>query len=303
MTELPITPLQAVPDFFTPRGAGPAVFLKREDLLPFGGGNKVRRLLCWLDEQVRAGRPPGRVAALSDQGSHTFGVLSRMAAEGRTPIRSLLFWERATPPTPYSRRIREGYLHRPDVVVQPGSLPGLLLRCASSRLFKRSEVAVLGIGGSVRTVAQPYRGVFAECREQLGGQGKGRARTWHVLPVASGNMADDFLRSIREGGRHNHRLVGVLTGPLPSRLLMRLHYGRERKMTLLRMPLLAWQQYLEAAAEFFGRTGVWLDPNHAIHAARALARLKCSAGPDDAIVLWVTCPFIPDLDFSAAGSP
>ena len=47
--------------------AGPRLFLKREDLLPFGGGVKVRRSL-----PLAADGDPRPIAVLSDRGAHTF---------------------------------------------------------------------------------------------------------------------------------------------------------------------------------------------------------------------------------------
>lgn len=291
MIELPVTPLQPVPDYFGRHAGGPRVFLKREDLLPFGGGNKVRRFLCWLQERSDKGQLAGsRVAALSDRGAHTFLVLARMAASGRLPVRSLLFWERATASSPYSEKVRQGYLDRADVKVHSGGLLSLLLRYAWARLFRRTALCVLGIGGSARTVGQPYRGVFLECTRQLAEHGHETVRTWHVFPIASGNMADGFLRTMREESLRNHRLIGVLTGPMPSRLWVRLRYALETRLSLLRLPRMKWRQFQEMAASFHRRTGVWVDPNHAIYAALALDRLPSAVGPKDAVVLWITCP-------------
>ena len=76
---------------------------KREDLLPYGGGSKVRRLAPWL----RALPAASGVACLSDVGSHTFLVLARLLASGEFPVERLLFLERRVPTTPYREALRD----------------------------------------------------------------------------------------------------------------------------------------------------------------------------------------------------
>ena len=43
-------------------GGGPILYLKREDLLPYGGGHKMRRLLAWAEGVKFAGQSPETIA-------------------------------------------------------------------------------------------------------------------------------------------------------------------------------------------------------------------------------------------------
>jgi hypothetical protein len=302
MIELPPTPLQGVPK--DPAKTEPALFLKREDLLPFGGGNKVRRFLFWLKELSESESSPGThlrnktVAVLSDRGAHTFRVLTRMLEGEVSPIASLVFWERATPGTPYSNRIRRTYMNHPNISVRSGASLEMFLRFLWTKCLGASGTEVMGVGGSVSTKGQPYRKVFEECLRQLAELGKAETRVWHLFPVASGNMADFFLRAIREKTLTNHRVIGVLTGPvLLLRLFVRFKYLWERNIVLVRRPRLSWSEYEAAATRFFKRTGVWVDPNHMLYAASLLDDLPPFVRREDVVIFWVTCPFVQESDF------
>jgi hypothetical protein len=277
------------------------LFLKREDLLPYGGGNKVRRFLLWLKELSERegictnGVGSKTIAVLSDQGAHTFHVLTRMLEAEVSPVASLLFWERTKPKTAYSDNIRRAYLDRPNICVQSGASVEMLLRFLRTKWVVPRDTVVMGIGGSVRTKGQPYRGAFKECLRQLAEFGRAGARVWHLFPVASGNMADSFLRTIRDEKLTDHRVIGVLTGPgLLSRLMVRLKYLLKQNIVLVRRPKLSWPEYLAVATRFFKRTGVWVDPSHCSYAASLLEDLPRFICGDDVIVFWITCPFIED---------
>lgn len=294
MKTFPATPLEPVPSH-TKSGA-PQIFLKREDLLPFGGGNKVRRFAAWFE------RHPGlrKVGVLSDRGSHTFWVLSQMLSFERALDRhlSFVFWERRRALNPYVKRLQQGYLPHPRIEVVTGPFFWLALKYLKMKYFSGKRTATLGIGGQAPGVEEAYAEAMRECVEQLNAAGVSGKRVWHLFPVASGNMADGFLRFFRQAKLENHRICGILTGPRPSRAWMRLKYFFEPRVLLKRRRRVTWPRYERAAQDCFNRTGVWLDPRHTASAWRSLATLPQEIASDDVLVFWVTCPLIAAADFA-----
>lgn len=284
MNELPETPLEPFID--SPPG-GPTILFKREDRLPFGGGNKVRRFLTWLDER---GGGPRSAAAFSDAGSHTFAVLTRMLEAGTCGIERLLFWERARPNTPYVERVRRMYAKHPRIEVVRGPTWLLTLKRLFCKTFRRSNWNVMGIGGAVTTHTLVYEPVLNELVRQLDAAGFAGRRVWHLLPIASGNTAEGLRRVWRERGWTNHRMLGVLTGPRFTRWFVRRRFNRSDDVTLVSAPAVSYDDYVAEAETFLRRTGIRLDPVHTIHTARLLRNLPPCVTPDDVVVYWVTCP-------------
>jgi hypothetical protein len=262
------------------------VFLKREDLLPFGGGSKVRRLL---------GAPalrdaPRRIAVLSERGAHTFVALARMRAGGALGDRDLLFWERGTPRTPYAEGNRARYAAAEGVRVRPGPLPVLLLRMLAARLFRRRSTRVLGIGGTVAGGRAAHRAAFEECVRQLAEAGVAGGRVGHVVAAASGAMADGFLDAIEAARLEGHRVLAVLTGPRAARARLRLRWLGKRHVLAARAPRFGEDEERSRLEAFRARTGVRLDPRHVLPAAAWLDAPPAALAGADALVLWVTCP-------------
>lgn len=285
--ELPVTPLQRVPA----RNGRPggALFFKREDLLPFGGGNKVRRFLHFFE------RRPDRIhaAALSDRGAHTFGVLAAMRADPVLPLSRLTFYEHRVPANPYRERLARTYADCADIEVHRGAGALLWLRWRAAGLVRSSGRCRLGIGGRAPDADGAYTPVVDECVAQLADAGTPEGPVIHVFPMASGDMAGAFLRRFDERGLADHRVVGVMTGPRFSRAWLRLRYAGCARLTLRRARVLTWARYLEAAEACHAATGAWLDPVHAIHAWEALHRAP-GALADATVVLWVTCMHMHD---------
>jgi hypothetical protein len=304
MSDLVVTPLESLPAE-PAGGCGPAVFLKREDLLPYGGGNKVRRLLAWIDE-LPAATPaaaiacPQTIAVLSYRGASTFLVLAELFRHGVFPCQSLLFWESNRPATPYVDQVRRRYVGQPGIAIVSGSVPALLARMGWTKWFGRGKVAVLGIGGAVSPRSQPYRVALDECVRQLGEHRRPDGRIWHMLPAGSGTMLAGLAQAIHEAGYRDHRLIGVLTGPPISRRMLRWKYRGQRNVVLVLRQRMDWAEYLAAAMHFHERSGVWLDPTHTIYVAQTLAHLPAKVGPQDVVICWVTCPRISPLGDSPA---
>lgn len=251
-----------------PQGSPPGIrfFLKREDLLPFGGGNKVRRLMHW-----RKAHPQCReLTVLSDYGSHTFYSLSQMAPA----FDSLTFYERRCPSTPYREAVRKRYVDVPGVRIIQGSLPELWLHSQRDRRPR------LGIGGSLPSSAMAYRDPMRACIEQLTRMRIEGPSVLHVFPIATGTMADGFLQELKVQPGAQHTLVGVLTGHPLTRPWLRLRYLREPLLQLVRAPRpLAAPQH-----------GVFLDPNHGIYAWQALLHLVPTLQENSIVIFWITAP-------------
>lgn len=254
------------------------LYLKREDQLPFGGGNKVRRLLRWKE------RHPDlqRVAVLSDRGSHTFYCLSHMAKH----FNAITLYERACEATPYRECLREVYQSTPGVQVIEGSLPLLWLRS------QQEGERLLGIGGALPACANAYGAPMEECLDQLASEGKGHLPTWHVFPIASGTMADGFLQVLRERGVRNHQLCGVLTGHLLSKPWLHWRYRMQSNVSLWRTAPLSWSHYHALASQVYESSGLWVDPHHGIYCWSILPELCASLAlvRDSVLVYWVTSP-------------
>lgn len=298
MKPLPATPLEQIPSH-TASGM-PRIFLKREDLLPYGGGNKVRRFLSWWEENPHV----NRLGVLSDRGSHTFWTLAQML-EGpfkKSPLRSLVFFERRRAANPYVERLRQSYLNHPDIQVRTGRFLWLFSQYLKMKYFSRRNTATLGIGGQVPKPDACYGEAMEECVGQLAAAGAGKCRIWHLFPVASGNMAKSFLHYFRKKNLENHRILGILTGPRPARFWVRMKFLFEKRILLKRRKRVTWRRYQRAALDCHKSTGIWMDPRHAICAWRALARLPEEVSFNDVIVLWVTCPLIGSPDFPLIGS-
>lgn len=260
------------------------VYLKRLDLLPWGGGNKVPR----FDAFFREKGPLQRVAVMSDPGSHSFHILSHyLEREGEAGAASLLFLERRRPMTPYQAELRRRYLNRPEIRVIPGNQWIHLLRTLYYHTLKDPPVHVMGMGGHVRTKENPYESLFSECVDQLAGDERSTEIT-HLFPIASGNMADGFLEVIRRKQWTNHRLWGVMTGDPLTRPWLRLRFRKEKTLTLIRSESLNEASYWHRARKFYDDTGIWPDPTHTIHLLNTLD--KKMVQNSGVIIVWITQP-------------
>ncbi len=281
MIELPETPLQRV-------GAR-ELFLKREDLLPYGGGNKVPRFLHALAQR----NGERHVAALSDYGSHSFTVLTAMARDPALAIDELELWELPIPPDPYHDALAGRYAEAPNVTIRRGSTVGLVLRWVARG--RRAGVCRLGIGGTVKDAGQTYQPAVEACGRQLLEAGVGGPAV-HVLPLASGDTAVAVLSALRACGRDQDQVAGVITGPWIGHA--RLSLKKPEGFHLVKPRARSWDDYVAGARTCHGETGVWLDPSHTLPAWDSLDRLPAPLR-DLPTVMWVTCPELVTPPFPA----
>ncbi|MBD3421522.1 MAG: hypothetical protein GF398_15495 [Chitinivibrionales bacterium] len=268
-------------------GIADAVYLKREDLLPHGGGNKVRRFDRFFAER---GRIPVGIT-LSDAGAHTFIVLaSYLSTSQHAGAQKLIFLELNNPLSPYARRLRQTYSATDGIVTIRGPLLRQLLRLKWYELT--GKAISLGLGGDVTLHENPFGKALVECVAQLRDHSE-RRPVLHLFPYSSGVMARGFIEAIESSGMVGQNLQAVVTStsriarfvkPLAQRS-GRIHFAFARQIS--------WTTYCVRARSFFEHSGVWLDPVHTIHLAEILERRHFVR--HSALVVWITCPFI-DFD-------
>jgi hypothetical protein len=293
----PLSPLQRVPSLEKEQ----PVFLKREDLISPGGGNKVRRFQAFFEKHKDA----KKVATLSDPGAHTFQILKHFLKEnikedirdetedqGQLGAEQLIFLERDTPLTPYAEIIREHYRYHPDIRVSQASSFIQLLKYTFYKYASFGRVKTVGIGGNVKISPNPFEQAMEECLEQLQRAGV-EGDVVHLFPISSGNMADGFLHYVHRKGVGHHSFIGITTGDRLSIPWLKLKYVKEKKIKLIKPASYSYKGYCQKALAFHQKTSVWLDPIHTIHLTDALE--KHSFPQDSTIVLWITCPFIKKL--------
>jgi len=317
-----VTPLEPLVEGAGGSGSGRIIYLKREDVLPFGGGNKVRRFLAWLAEARRdsdssgADRGDGQsaklhrhldqfesIGVLSYRGAHTFLVLAEMFRRGLVPARSLTFWETQREPNPYTELVRRKYLDQPNIDVIGGGTVRLLGQMTWARIRGGPRRLVAPIGGSMAPVAPPYREPLDQCIAQLAALGHRSERVWHLIPASSGVMLDGLRRAIRDRGADDHRVIGVLTGPLAARLKVAWRSRAQRDVLLVQPQRTSWRSYLRLARSFFAQTGIWVDPTHMIYSVRVLRELPRAVQPCDIVVAWITCPRLDEMESLAERAP
>jgi len=287
------SPLQAAPEL-RPDGR---VFLKREDLLQPGGGNKVARFDAFF---ARHGRVR-TVVALSNPGAHSLYVLSHYLTgpERESGADRLVFLERRMPLDPYFAALRQSYLHNPRIEVSRRPLWIQLFLFTLYRWFGRLVGArTIGIGGHLQQRPNPYLPAMEKCVQQLQQQAV-TGPVVHLFAVASGDMADGLLQYVEAHPELDHRLVGVMTGPVATRPRLRFRYRRRSRLKLVQARPMNRRGYERTAETFYARTAVWIDPLHTAQIVRPA--LLSETGKGATLVLWMTQPFIeapPELSTS-----
>lgn len=271
---------------------GGELFFKREDLYSYGGGNKVRRFISFFAKR------PGlkRAAVLSNPGAHTFYSLYKLLAGGYEHCPpELLFFERQLKMSDYNRRIRELYESNSAIKIVTAPLPLLYIRSLLCSLNPFYKTALIGAGGHVSKRDNPSEELFYETLEQLESWGECRGLCYHLFPIASGNMADGFLRAIKRLGLKSHRLAAITTGAAAGIPLLHLKYRSNPYIQLYRPAKLSYSEYLQRAKQFKTQYGIGLDPNHTIHLPELLQKVKASRS--DRLIVWITAPHIESNSF------
>jgi hypothetical protein len=255
-------------------------FVKREDYLTPGGGNKVRRFHAFFQRYPNL----KRMVTLSDRGSHTFLISHYF----QTNKHHFLFLERKRPKNEYSDRNKQCYKSNENTTVISKSFWKLLLLYGYYRfLCFDPRVKTIGIGGKVSEKLNPSANALEECMQQLEEMNE-KGTIIHLFPIASGQMADGFLR-VRHA-RTRHHLFGVMTGDKATLLSLRYKFRKNKEqLTLIRKKNLTPEILDEKAISFYQATGIWVDPIHTVHLLPALEKITLT-DKSSKVVLWITCP-------------
>lgn len=287
MLDLPETKLKTV---IIPGKNTPRFFLKYESDLPFGGGNKVRRFLCWLDENKDA----KEIHIASDVGSHSFLVLSQILQDLRYKHLVATFWERENSNfSPYRTQIRKNYLNNNKIRIQ--SYHFLFFYKWLLNYVSRNKTVLFTLGGSVFLKNNAYQKTLSECISQLKQFEITHQRIWHLLPIASGTMSDAFLAFFEENKLYNHKIIGLLTGDKLLRPYLILKYFFNKHIHLLETQSISWEKYIGLTHHFYEQNEILLDPIHTSHLALFLQKIPKWINQEDVVVVWLTQPYISTL--------
>jgi hypothetical protein len=219
------------------------IYVKRMDLLPRGGGNKVPRFDSWFKNQGHV----NRVMCLSNPGSHTFHVLSHyLNTDTDLPgADELIALEQSLDMPLYSLDLKKKYDKLSNV--QSSTRPFLiqLLIFLLHKWTGWNNTKTIGIGGHINIKENPYEKIFAETLAELP-----EGKTAHIFPVASGNMADCFL-DIIEKRELNHQLFCVTTGAAITKYTLSVKYNRNANINLLPKKRIDSEMYKKSRLIFF----------------------------------------------------
>ena len=84
--------------------------LYRLDQLPYGGGNKIPRLVEFFHRY----KAINTLVAMSDEGAHTFNAL-RVIYKKSSQINQMIFLENQVPQSAYQRKIKTSYMNTPGI--------------------------------------------------------------------------------------------------------------------------------------------------------------------------------------------
>ncbi len=258
------------------------LFVNRLDLV---GGNKTFRLRQFFKDHENV----ETLVAFSYPGAQTFHALNayNLSLEKDRQM-NLLFLEQETPLNPFTEAKRNLYLKEEKIKVISGPFWKQMLRFSFYKFFGGKKYTTLGIGGHIDlNGGNPYAEVYNDCCSKLAGQ-----QVIHIFSVASGNMADCFLKIIDQTNNKDH-LAGVTTGGNKTFPYLSYKYGLKQNVSLHRPLDYSYETYKEKAKAFYQKSGFWLDPTHTIH---LLDVLDQNMLPKDAtIVIWITCPLVEKL--------
>jgi len=285
------SPLQESPALARALGVERA-FLKREDLLPWGGGNKARRFGALLASRAELVR---RVFAMSNRGAHTFFTLAQMlpalaAGSGCDPV-ELHTFERDVGGGGYRDEMEAAYARFAGIRRRIGDARRLSVELARARLSRRPGDLFLGLGGRQTGRDNPYRAAVGEDRAALAAAGPAT----HLVAVASGGMAAGIAAGLDDHGLSGE-VVGVLTAEPWGSVGLRLSHARRRgRVRIVRSPLglspaTTTSRHLAVIERVAADTGVVVDPHHMAHVLAAAYAEAARGTLGGAVVLWVSCP-------------
>lgn len=259
------------------------IFLKCEYELPYGGGNKVRRFIQWLDENPYT----KEVHIASDKGSHSFLIMNYILKNSCYQHIKGIFWEKENSTfIKYRENNRQIYLGNANITTRKFSIQFYL------NWFFSSNDHLYSLGGKVNTQKNAYEKAMNECIHQLNALKQTNHTIWHLLPLASGTMSDAFLSYFRQHKSNQHKLIGLLTGDKIYRKFLKTKYLLTQNIYLLETETLTWNHYVTLAQQVKENHQIVLDPIHTCHLWNFLRNIPDWISSKDLIVVWLTQPFI-----------
>jgi L-cysteate sulfo-lyase len=197
------TPLEPAPRLAAALGLDPAdLWIKRDDLTSFAGGNKVRKLEHLVAEAEAAGATV-LVTSGGVQSNHARMTAAAAAVRG---LRAVLVLSGTADPARAGNLALEELFGARVVVVEPGADVDERVAAVAEELRAAGEVpAVLPLGGSTATGARGYLACAAELAEQL------PELDTVVVAVGSGGTMAGLVAGLGAG-----RVLGVDTGAVPD---------------------------------------------------------------------------------------
>lgn len=285
MIELPVTSLKPI---LLGKRQLPLTFLKCEFELPFGGGNKVQRFIQWLDEHPQT----KEVHLASDEGSHSFLIMNNILNNARYQHIKGIFWEKKNSTfIKYRENNRRVYSKNKNITIKKFTLQFFInwLRSANHQLYS--------LGGRVVTKQNPYEKTMEDCITQLHPFIILNQPIWHLIPLASGTMADAFISYFSQHQLHQHKVIGLLTGNKSFKNILKLKYMFSNKIHLLETQMPLWNHYVTLAKQVESTHQLLLDPIHTCHLWKFLQTMPNWISNQDLIVVWLTQPLINGNNF------
>lgn len=276
------------------KGLAQKVWLVRLDLLPYGGGNKVIRVLGWLQRR----HWPGHVVAMSDAGSNSFLTLLNLMECGEFGMKKLTLLCRGNPQSKYAENIQAKLLGHPHIRIIKGPVLLLWLRFILAKILQRS---VLPIGGATDAGMALDQAMFEKVQAFISDQTLMENPYFtHTLPVSSGVL----LSAIHHGSKkincqiqtqNQIAVQGLYTGTAPGWFYYWQKLRLRGKARFLKAPKPGLGFHKNVATQPFVSSFLSLDPVHMLPCFLWLqnnSELGAKKADSNVQIVWVTCPKI-----------
>ncbi len=250
--------------------------LYRLDQLPYGGGNKIPRLVEFFHRY----KAINTLVAMSDEGAHTFNAL-RVIYKKSSQINQMIFLENQVPQSAYQRKIKTSYMNTPGIRRIKG--PTWMMFLIYQYYRHISGAVTLGIGGHVAISAPYFQNMLEDCESHMP---PGTKVVHHILPVSSGDMLQQFLGT--PVGDYERIYHCIMTGNPLTKPLLKVRFRRHKEVFLTDPRLMTEKEYEAFGRQFYNTTEVSLDPVHSLQTVLKAERI--THHPHHHTVLWMTQP-------------
>jgi hypothetical protein len=262
---------------------GQSFYVVREDLVPFGGGNKVRRYLSWLKENPTV----SEIHILSNPGMHSLLSICTILKDMNFHHIKLFLWELNVKLTEYTRLVRQRCLESGAIILSSRNSFFTLVRFLYYK-FKRKANCLYSIGGKVELVQRAYAEAIDQCLQQIPLCESQQKEFIHVLPCASGMMVDDFLSYFKKNNITNHSIIACATGPYLPSLLLKIRFFFVRQIHVFSKPILSQEIINSIVGRVSDHYGLKIDPIHGVFAWQLLLQFLDVDRKNSSYIFWCT---------------